>query len=254
MKQLKYSFFIIFSAQLLFAWGKTGHRTVGEIAQYQLTPNTLKQITLILGDPSLAVASTWADEMRSNPDFKPYDPWHYANMPLDREYHEIKKSEKGDIVQAIDLCINKLKDPKTTQEDKAFYLKYLTHFVGDIHQPMHAGRAEDKGGNDVKIRWFGQSSNLHRLWDSDMIDDYQMSYTELAQHLMATRDKTEIETKDAHAWIFESHQYTKEIYGNITENAYLSYNYIYDNFDLVKDRLFIAGIRLGNLLNSIFDE
>ncbi len=239
---------------LLFPWGKTGHRVTGEVAETYLTDKTKLEIQKILSDPSLAVASTWADEMRSNPDFRIYDTWHYANISINEEYSETVPSTKGDIVQAIKLCKSKLKNSDTTMEEKAFYLRYLVHFIGDIHQPMHVGRAEDRGGNSIKLKWFGNSTNLHRVWDSEMINTYLMSYTELATHLDNNFNSEDIKTLSENEWVYESHQIVKKIYAETQDGDYLGYDYIFENFDIVKSQLFVAGVRLANTLNDIFDE
>ena len=97
--------FTILMVSYLFSWGKTGHRATGEVAEIYLTENTRMEIQKILKDPSLAVASTWADEMRSNPDFRKYSTWHYVNMPFDITYANSKKSSRGDVVKGIKICI-----------------------------------------------------------------------------------------------------------------------------------------------------
>ena len=119
---------------------------------------------------------------------------------------------------------------------------------------MHVGRAEDRGGNSIKLQWFGNPSNLHRVWDSEMINSYMMSYTELAFHLNAKFDSKEVQILSEDQWIYESHQLVKKIYAETKDGDYIGYDYIYQNFDLVKSQLFIAGVRLGYTLNNIFDE
>ena len=125
-------------------WGKNGHRVIGEIATQNLTRQTLKVVNEILDGQSLALVSTWADEMKSNSEFDKYSPWHYVNIPLDKEYNQIEKNPKGDIIQSINKCIEVLEDKNSLKVDKSFHLKYLVHLVGDVHQPLHTGRYEDK--------------------------------------------------------------------------------------------------------------
>ena len=254
MRHFKLFLQITLLLNLAFSWGKTGHRTTGEVAEHFLTEKTKIEIKKILQDPSLANASTWADEMRSNPDFRKYNPWHYANMPLNITYANSKKSSKGDIVQAIKLSKSKLKDNDVSFEEKAFYLRYLVHLIGDIHQPLHVGRGEDRGGNDIKVKWFGDDSNLHRVWDTNMIDNYQMSYTELSSHLLLSFSSENIELLSENEWIDESQNKVKIIYSNVRNGDYLGYDYIYENFDIVKIQLFTAGYRLAGTLNEVFDE
>jgi hypothetical protein len=254
MRHFKLFLQIILLLNLAFSWGKTGHRTTGEVAEHFLTKKTKIEIKKILQNPSLAIASTWSDEMRSNPDFRKYNPWHYANMPLNITYANSKKSSKGDIVQAIKLSKSKLKDNDVSFEEKAFYLRYLVHLIGDIHQPLHVGRGEDRGGNDIKVKWFGDDSNLHRVWDTNMIDNYQMSYTELSSHLLLSFSSENIELLSENEWIDESQNKVKIIYSNVRNGDYLGYDYIYENFDIVKIQLFTAGYRLAGTLNEVFDE
>ena len=106
-------------------WGSTGHRVIGIVAQNHLTPKAAKQVNVILGGMSLAFVSTYADEIRSDNRYDHLAPWHYVNMDQHTRYHEAEKTPKGDIVIAIKTCIETLKNPTASKEDKAFYLKLL---------------------------------------------------------------------------------------------------------------------------------
>ena len=151
------------------AWGKVGHRTIGEIAERQLTPEVREKVRKMLEGQSLAVVSTWADEMRSNPKFDEFAKWHYINLPIDKEYDEIEHTQEN-VVMIIERAIAILELPSAPEEMKRFYLKYLVHMVGDLHQPLHTGREEDWGGNKIKVNFKGRKgaenwTNLHDLWD-----------------------------------------------------------------------------------------
>ena len=180
-----YNFFLGYFLTNDISWGKTGHRVVGEIASKYISKNTRTSLNEILHGQSLAYVSTYADEIKSDKKYFKYNVWHYANLNLDETYESSYKNPKGDIVKAIKTSIEILKSKSSTKNEKQFYLKLLVHFVGDLHQPLHLGRKEDKGGNDISILWFGEKSNLHRLWDSDMIDTSKFSFTELSQNLPA---------------------------------------------------------------------
>ena len=195
---------------LLSSWGKIGHRTVGEIAQRQLTFTAEQKINEILDGQSLAVASTWADEMRSNPEFDKYSTWHYVNLPLDKEYDDVEHLGPN-IVKMINTAIPILQSPMADKKTK------------------------------------------HVLWDTDMIDDYKMSYTEYATKLQNQFKDTVVEQGNAIKWANESHEYVSKIY-ETKGGTYLSYDYVYENLPIVDERLYFAGIRLGNLLNNIFGE
>ena len=231
-------------------WGKTGHRVIGEIASHHLKPKAKRAISNLLEGRSLARIGTWADEIRSNPDYNQYTIWHYVNMPLDKKYEEVAHSQEN-VVKAIYTCIEGLKNKNTTREKKAFYLKYLIHCLADLHQPLHAGRAEDKGGNTIRLKYFGRNSNLHRVWDSEMINDYGMSYSELAKSLMERRNDKVVVGSPVD-WANESQAEVIKIYAEVKEGDRLGYRYNYTNLPLVKDKLYKAGIRLAAVLNDLF--
>ena len=241
---------------MLFAdWGKTGHRVIGQIAQNNLTETALKAVTELLDGETLATVSTWPDEMRSNPDFRPYDKWHYVNLPEDKKYHEVEHTQDN-IVTIIERAIDILKEPSFDREERVFYLKYLVHLVGDIHQPLHTGRAADYGGSKIKLKFKGRkaeqtNTNLHVLWDTNMIDDFKMSYTELSDYLQSYKT-IDFNQGNAVCWANESHEIVNKVYAEVNEGDYLSYAYVYNNFYIVKQRLYQAGIRLANILNEIY--
>ena len=237
----------------VFAWGKTGHRITGEIADTYLTEKTKLEIQKILSDPSLAVASTWADEMRSNPDFRKYNAWHYANMPINIKYAQSKKSSKGDIVQAIKQCKVKLQSAETPTEEKAFYLRFLVHLVGDIHQPLHVGKGEDRGGNDVKVKFFWEKSNLHRVWDSGIIEGKELSFSEITNELDRA-DKEDIERWQKGTvvdWAVDAQSLHPQVYA-FEDADKLGYEYSYQNWPLVQQQLLKGGLRLAAVLNEVF--
>ena len=151
-------------------WGPTGHRTTGEIAEKHLTKKAKRKIDKLLNGQSLAFVSTFADQIKSDKKFNEFYSWHYVNMDLNQKYADAEKNPKGDLVTGINKCIQVLKDENSAKEDKVFYLKMLVLFVGDLHQPLHIGQKEDKGGNTIQVQWFGKGTNLHTVWDSKMIE------------------------------------------------------------------------------------
>ena len=163
---------------LAFSWGKTGHRVVGQIAMNHMSKKALKNVQSVLGNEDVAIVANWMDYVKSEQDKRYMNPWHYCTIHQGEEY--AGAPEEGDAIQKIHQFIDELKTKNFTV-DEQFALKSLIHLVGDIHQPLHVGNGEDKGGNDVKVTFFGDKSNLHRVWDSDMIDFEQLSYQEYAQ-------------------------------------------------------------------------
>jgi len=235
-------------------WGVTGHRTIGEIAEKHLSKKAQKQITDLLQGQGLAFVSTFGDEIKSDKKYSKYYTWHFVNFPFDTKYENSKKDKNGDIVMGIEYCINILKDPNASQADKIFYLKFLVHLVGDLHQPLHVGRSEDKGGNDIKVLWHYKKSNLHRVWDSEMIEFYNMSYTELSSNRkkLSNAQVESIAKGSVLDWTYESQALAKKIYKSAKQDEKLSYRYSYNHFDLVRSQLQKSGIRLAKILNDVF--
>lgn len=236
-------------------WGKTGHRVTGHVAEYHLSKKAKKALSKLLGGHSLAFVSTYADEIKSDRSYSSYSPWHYVNYPLDVGYADSEKSEFGDIVRGSETCIKVLKDPNSTREDKIFHLKMLVHFIGDLHQPMHVGRSDDRGGNDIQLQWFNEGTNLHRVWDTNLIESYGMSYEELGNELIRSHKRKEVKALMQGSvldWVEETHEITKVVYASVNKGEKLRYAYSYRFNDTVFDQLHRGGVRLAYLLNSIY--
>jgi len=242
-----------FSAQA--DWGKNGHRTIGQIASHYLKPKAKAKIKLLLGGKSLAVVSTFADEIKSDDRYDKFKPWHYANIPFDQTYSVSEKNEEGDIVAGINKCIQVLKDQQSSTKDKVFYLKMLIHLMGDMHQPLHFGLKEDRGANLFDVDWFGEDSNLHRVWDSEMIKTYDMSYTEMARNrtLLLPAERRKYRKGNLLDWVKETRVLTQQVYDSADKGENLGYRYMYDWFDTLNLQLHKGGIRLAKILNKIFD-
>lgn len=234
------------------AWGPTGHRATGLVAEKYLNKKARKELQRILVGQSLAMASTWMDEIRSDTSWNFTADWHWVTVQDGKSYEQSEKNPNGDIIQTIERIIAALKSKKLNSKEEAEQLKMLIHLIGDLHQPLHVGGGNDRGGNDVKVSWFRTDSNLHRVWDSDMIDDTRLSFTELAESL----DKpdanrlTAWQKSNVHDWANESMTYRKDVY-NIGDGK-LGYLYSYNNFHIVRLRLLQAGVRLAGVLNEIY--
>ena len=248
-------FTLSFKIAYAYDWGKTGHRATAQIAESYLTKKTKKKINKLLDGQGLAIVSTFADDIKSDRDYKSYSPWHYVNFDFDKKYGEEKPNEFGDLVSGINKCVSVLKNESSTDDEKRFYLKMLVHFIGDLHQPLHVGRGEDKGGNDIQVRWFDEGSNLHRVWDSDMIDNYKMSYSELAANAdeFSNDELNAVKDGDILDWIYESQSLAMKIYASAEVGEKLGYRYMYDYFPIVREQIQKGGIRLAKVLNEIFD-
>lgn len=236
-----------------FAWGATGHRVVGAIAEEHLSNRARKAVHRILGGKSIAMAATWMDEVRSDHAYDHTKDWHWVTIPDGSTYAASEKNPKGDAIEAIERMETALKSDTLSQERKVFCLKVLIHLVGDLHQPLHVGRGDDKGGNTVQVQWFWKSSNLHRVWDSGMIDENGLSYTELACSIdhVSKQQMKDWSRGTAADWAQENVAFRPQIY-DLEEGDKLNYEYQYRNWPLVQQQLLKGGIRLAGLLNSIF--
>lgn len=248
--------FVCLNSTHVFAedWGKIGHRVVGEIAEKYLDRKAKKAIHNLLDGHSLAFVGNYGDDIKSDSQYDSFKPWHYVNFPFGGQYEAHPKSDEGDIISGINTCVDILKDPKISKEEKTFYLKMLVHFIGDLHQPLHIGIAEDKGGNDFQVQWFGSGTNLHTVWDSKMLSSYEMSYTEVAANanVLSKEEVAAIEGGSILDWMYDSRALCEDIYENSEIGGKLGYNYMYQYMDSIRSQLQKGGIRLASLLNDIF--
>lgn len=235
-------------------WSKTGHRVVGEVAEQYLSKKAKRAINDLLNGESLAGVANFADEIKADKAYSKYTTWHYVNIPKGKLYSDIEPNDQGDLVQGVRTCLTMINDQKSSKEDKVFYLKMLIHLIGDLHQPMHTGRFEDKGGNDVQLQWFGKGTNLHRVWDSNMINDHGMGFTELASELPVLTKKQVgyLQQGTLLDWVGESQQLVNRIYDSVEIGDKLGYRYSYDWWDTVENQLQKGGVRLAAVLNEVF--
>ena len=244
--------FVCFSFSL-YAWGETGHRVVGEVAQNHLKKKVNKKVAEVLDGKTIAEVSTWMDEIRSDDAYDEYEDWHWVTIPEGKSYAETEKNPNGDVIYAIRFLKDTLKKGVSNPKTEAEYLKMLIHLVGDIHQPLHVGTGEDKGGNTVGVTWFGERSNLHRVWDSEMINSKKYSYTELAA-LIDRSDKDTVKQWQSATvldWAAESMAMREAVYV-LPENHKIGYRYMYDHWHSVRLRLEQAGVRLADVLNEVY--
>jgi hypothetical protein len=245
------AFLTLFTVDSL-AWGATGHRVTGFIAEKHLNAKAKKKLRELLGQESLAIASTWMDDVRSDSTYDYMTDWHWVTVETGATYDQSTKNPKGDVIMTLDRIIGELKSGKLDRKKEIEAIKILIHLIGDIHQPLHVGCCDDAGGNRVKVKWFGQEANLHTVWDTNMIDGTKLSYTELGEAL-GVPDATTVKRLQAATvrdWATESMTHRKQVY-DIGKGT-LSYDYSYYNMPLVRERLQQAGVRLAGVLNSIY--
>ncbi|MFY0626108.1 MAG: S1/P1 nuclease [Reichenbachiella sp.] len=253
--KVRYVVFILFFSIHFhaFSWGKTGHRVVGQIAYEHLTNKARKNIQSILGNEKIGMVGNYMDFIKSNKTMAYMTPWHYCTVPDGRQYEELVVPSEGDVVESIKRIVSELEAKEFTYESESENLKYLIHLVGDIHQPLHVGNGNDRGGNDIKVNFMYENSNLHRVWDSGMIDFQQLSYTEYVAWINHPKEEliAQWQHDDVLDWVKECIDLRSQVY-DIPKDGRLSYGYIYKNIDTVNERLLKAGIRLAGILNELY--
>lgn len=260
------------------AWGLRGHRIVARIAENHLAPEAKKMVETLLSGESLARIANDADHLRSDTAWSCAAVLHYASVEDGSSYAASVKNPQGDIVQALVYFENLLRSKDTTDEKRALALKWIVHLIGDLHQPLHIGRSCDRGGNMVELFWFDKKSNLHKVWDSDLINAEELSYTEYADFLdRGQYPATEIIVGSYADWADEAIAVRNALYtcygkdgccaaGKSCRDAEsvfgacgkpegflprLGYTYAEKNRALWERQLYRAGMRLASVLNSV---
>jgi len=246
--------------------GRLGHRVISKLAEKKLTPKAKAAIAALLDEgESIADASTWADEHWGR--LPKTAPWHYVDVPLDEPRYDSKYSSdvssKGCIVDKIHEFQATLKDPCKSVEDRRFALRFLIHLVEDLHMPMHVGDNHDKGGNQTQVRFYDRGTNMHRLWDSQMIEpagqaeDFWLA--DLAP--LDTPENREAASRGTvEDWATESLLAARQAYQvpetgqRLKPGQKLADSYQAANLPVVRRRLYQASIRLALVLNEAFPE
>ena len=259
------AFFIVLMAASMpnpvHAWGQIGHRVVGQIADSYTSTKAKTAIKNILGTESIAMASTWADFIKSDSTYKYLDKWHYINTPKSLTYAQyrdfIDRDTTPNAYNAIKFLTKELRNKSLAKDKQQMYLRLLIHIVGDIHQPLHVSAEGTTGGNDIKVQWFRENSNLHRVWDSDLIEMQQLSYTEYAAYVnhSTPAERRNLQAAPLSQWLFESYTIAQQLHDEIKEvNPRLGYRYNYDHIHQVNEQMLKGGIRLAGLLNDLYGK
>ncbi|HZY39759.1 MAG TPA: S1/P1 nuclease [Mucilaginibacter sp.] len=253
MKKFFCGIIVVCIAIGLISWGRTGHNVIGRIAANHLTDKAKAGVSALLGNESLADVASWADDTRDRSTAS----WHFINVELGLSFDEFKREveSKEDVYTALVKEEGILADENASREDRVNALKYVVHFVGDIHQPMHVSRAEDKGGNTIQVQYDGQGTNLHSLWDTKMLEHAGLSEAQLAQNFdKVTPEQIKKWQNDPQImWAWESYQISSQLYGEIEKNGTnIDDSYYQAHMPVVEDRIERAGIRLAGVLNAIF--
>ncbi|WP_372018822.1 S1/P1 nuclease [Pseudoxanthomonas sp. 10H] len=243
------------------AWGPLGHRLVARLAEDALTPQARAGIDRLLQaepDPGLAGIASWADDLRAT------DPglgkrsarWHYVNIgDPGCAFDADRDCPGGDcVVAAIETQARILADRSLSDAERRQALKFVVHFVGDVHQPLHAGHAHDRGGNDYQVNWRGKGGNLHSLWDSGMLNAQGLDEDAWLARLRALPAPAAVSPLPARApqrWAEQSCRVVVAP-GFYPGGHVIDQGYVDAHLPVAEAQLRLAGARLAATLNAAF--
>jgi hypothetical protein len=247
------------AAPCAFGWGGEGHNLVARLAAAHLAPRAAAQVAEILGPKDTLVSiSSWADQVRNTR--RETGPWHYVDIPLNKPHLEMQRDCAGRncLIAEIEQFQTKVADRSLAPAQRREALMFLVHFISDMHQPLHCTDNKDKGGNDVKLEFFGHPTNLHSLWDSGLLarmgsEDHL--FAEFSQDLSPKRVK-KLAKGNVRSWAEQSHRQGQlVVYGNLPrheEGTTLRLSEAYERpaDAVVKEQIERAGARLAKVLNA----
>ncbi|MBO4600185.1 MAG: S1/P1 nuclease [Bacteroidales bacterium] len=243
-------------AHELLAWGPTGHRIVTQIAYDNLNCRARHRVDRILGKKGIVYWSVWADNIKSDTIYADSYDWHFqdfdpgmsdsAVIATLTDYPKVG----GNLFRVMDSLVALLRqDP-----NNADALKFVIHLMGDRFCPMHTAHLDDLGGNRVRLDWFKQPYNLHRVWDEGIINAMVYSYTEYAECLehRFAKQKRAIRRMSWEEMLLHNYRLTEEIYEYQKDWNGNGYHYVYHFAPAMEWQLYVAGIRLTMVLNELY--
>ncbi len=234
-------------------WGPDGHRIIAAVALGRLSPAVANETRRLLGGQNITDIASWADQIRSQQPAT--GPWHYVDIEITDTSYVPARDCKNDacVVAAVTNELAILSDRSRPDSARATALKFVVHFIGDLHQPLHAGERGDKGGNDVKVTFQGRQTNLHALWDSGLLLSFGQSDDEIVKQIndaIAQRsDIARLSGGSVISWVMESHDVARDVvYRNLPNSLEITQAYVDAARPVIYERLLRGGIRLGAAL------
>jgi hypothetical protein len=241
------------AGRLALAYGPEGHLIAGRLAEELLCERARREIAVLGERQDLGELGLWADRIRSDPAYADSAPWHFMNIADGTPLSAFEHPPEGDVLSAIDRFAGRLRDESLGQSERAEALKFLVHFIVDLHQPLHVGLADDRGGNAVQLRFRGESTNLHRLWDTHAIE-----WTDLTIRSYRRRLRRDVlaaagpDSLDPLVWAEESLALRPAVYDFGARNREPNAAYMAFAASTTHDRLAAAARRLAASLNATF--
>lgn len=238
------------------AWSQKGHDVTAYIAENHLTPATRAAVDSLLQGRSMVYWANWLDNASHQLEYGYSKTWHYKNIDAGIAYDDAPINPKGDAVTAINDQIVTLKNPETSSEQAALALKILIHVMGDLHQPMHMGHLSDRGGNSVNVKFFDNKTNLHSIWDGQLLESsHKWSYTEWQQQLDRLNPEQEavVVAGTIDDWGRQTFEIAGQCYVYFRPGQKVMYNDIARWAPTIEQQLLRGGLRLAHVLNTIYD-
>lgn len=251
MKKLLFVVFLMFSQSLL-AYSDLGHKMVAAAAWQNLTPFAKQSVERLLGvgEQKFIEASVWADRIKSNEAFNYLKPLHYVNMPkMATKYDKARDCKKNKcVVEAIKDFSQIAKTG--SEKERTLALRMLIHLIADVHQPLHAGLFEDRGGNWYEIKYQGKSVTLHKFWDNQIVKRFDNDVISGANKINA--NGISVDVSNPVAWAEESHAIAVNSVYLAPENKTLTDDYLLMADNITQTQLSRASWRLAMWLNTLW--
>lgn len=241
---------ILVNMSSALAWGNKGHKIVAKLAKVYLNKGVADSVQYYLGETSFEDASVWMDEVRSDHAYDYLKPMHYVNVEKDKTYVTVSDPN---IINELDRVMKALQNRKgMAKEEVKKNIMELFHLVGDLHQPLHAGYSGDKGGNAVEVDFLGYQSNLHKVWDTNIIEEQKITVDNCTAYVntLSVKDKSAIQEINTITWLNDSRELLGAAYA--FKNNTIDQNYVVNNTPVVEKQLSKAGLRLAGTLNQLF--
>lgn len=231
-------------------FGVLGHRLAERVADSLLCPDAIAVVGQLSGSASLVGLGAWADRVRYEPAWEHTAPWHYINVADDESVAAVSAATSNHVIWAIEQFVDELADTGNAIERRTDALRFVVHFIVDVHQPLHVGRAGDRGGNGIELVVDGSTTNLHRLWDTGVLASARRGEAQLSAAVAAhVRSQDEWLSSAPLDWAEESRALRERVYAF---ERPISLQYLRDARVVVERRLAQAGVRLADTLNRAF--
>lgn len=243
---------------LSYGWGGYGHRVIAAIAEWCLRSETQSKIIAIVGESnSLESVSNWASDMEREK--RKTSKWHYIYLPKNRDDYIPERDcpRGGCLISSIEDFAEVLANDSAPLEKREEALKYVVHFIGDLHQPFHCGYREDSGGYDTKVIFARRKTNLHKVWDTDLLARDQMKFEDYVQKLFKRASPDDIKKMQESTileWMSESRSILRNHAYTYPSSGILDFAYQDHSLGIIDNQLLKAGVRLAGFLDAVLGD